>query len=117
VIRYNIQHPVFNDRDFEYWDAHSINCWPSILVIGPDGKQLAMMTGEDNRDDLKGLLEAALELYGGILERDTEVPFLSEMEKQSQDDAVGSKAVTPEEVRAVRQNLNNPGKVIVVKNC
>ena len=63
VIRYDIQHPVFNDRDFLFWSSQDVNCWPTIIVIGPHQRVILKVTGEDNKETLEQMIHAALEHY------------------------------------------------------
>ena len=77
-MRYDIKHPVFNDRDFIFWGSQDINCWPSILVIGPHTKPILKLTGEGNRDDIENVLWAALEHYKSNLDKK---PLPIELEK------------------------------------
>lgn len=30
VIRYDVRHPVLNDRDFLFWGSMGTNCWPLV---------------------------------------------------------------------------------------
>jgi DNA-binding beta-propeller fold protein YncE len=46
VLRYNIQHPVVNDRDFKLWDAYTVQAWPTLMFIDPNGKVIAKHAGE-----------------------------------------------------------------------
>ena len=75
VLRYDIQHPVFNDRDFNYWTECGVNCWPTIMVIGPESKVLLKVTGEGNQDELEAFLHAALEYYDKELTNTEPLPI------------------------------------------
>lgn len=46
VLRYNIQHPVVNDRDFKMWDAYAVRAWPTMMFISPTGKVIGRHEGE-----------------------------------------------------------------------
>ncbi|NND84410.1 MAG: redoxin domain-containing protein, partial [Acidimicrobiia bacterium] len=46
VARYDIRHPVVNDRDFEVWSAYGARAWPTIWLIHPDGTLVGRMEGE-----------------------------------------------------------------------
>mmetsp|Transcript_18734 Transcript_18734/g.17863 ORF Transcript_18734/g.17863 Transcript_18734/m.17863 type:complete len:88 (+) Transcript_18734:326-589(+) len=48
VIRYNLHHAIFNDCKFKYWESQGINCWPSIVIIGPHKKAILGVSGESN---------------------------------------------------------------------
>ena len=38
VLRYDITHPVVNDSETSLWQQLSIMCWPTFVIIGPDGQ-------------------------------------------------------------------------------
>ena len=38
ILRYDIRHAVVNDKEFELWEANGVNCWPTVITIGPQGK-------------------------------------------------------------------------------
>uniref|UniRef100_A0ACD5XKX1 Uncharacterized protein n=1 Tax=Avena sativa TaxID=4498 RepID=A0ACD5XKX1_AVESA len=63
VLRYNVSHPVVNDGDMYLWRELGVNSWPTFVVIGPNGKILAQISGEGHRKDLDDVVGAALEFY------------------------------------------------------
>jgi thiol-disulfide isomerase/thioredoxin/DNA-binding beta-propeller fold protein YncE len=46
IDRYEIEHPVVNDRDFVIWRTYGIRAWPSFILIDPTGKVLGHHAGE-----------------------------------------------------------------------
>ena len=38
VLRYDITHPVVNDSEATLWQLLSIMCWPTFVLIGPEGQ-------------------------------------------------------------------------------
>ena len=48
VERYNIHHPVLNDNKFSFWSSQGVNCWPTIMIFGPDSKPILKASGEGN---------------------------------------------------------------------
>ncbi|XVF57595.1 hypothetical protein PTKIN_Ptkin06aG0217900 [Pterospermum kingtungense] len=64
VLRYGITHPVVNDGDMYLWRELGVNSWPTFAIVGPNGKLLALISGEGRRKDLDYLVEAALIFYG-----------------------------------------------------
>ena len=46
VRRYEIEHPVVNDRDFAIWKAYQIKGWPSFALIDPQGRLVGNHSGE-----------------------------------------------------------------------
>ncbi|KQK21966.1 hypothetical protein BRADI_1g64267v3 [Brachypodium distachyon] len=63
VLRYDVTHPVVNDGDMYMWRELGVNSWPTFVVIGPNGKVLAQISGEGHRKDLDDVVGAALEFY------------------------------------------------------
>ncbi|MBM3948397.1 MAG: alkyl hydroperoxide reductase [SAR202 cluster bacterium] len=61
VLRYGIEHPVVNDRDFEIWGQYAIRAWPTLMFIDPRGKVIGKHEGEfplEPVDELIGRLVA-----------------------------------------------------------
>jgi thiol-disulfide isomerase/thioredoxin len=46
ILRYEIEHPVINDRDFRVWNAYSANAWPTLVLIDPTGRVVGARSGE-----------------------------------------------------------------------
>ena len=47
VRRYGIEHAVVNDTKAALWHQLGIQCWPTIVILGPDGKLLTQFIGMD----------------------------------------------------------------------
>ncbi len=46
VLRYQLEHPVLVDNDFQLWSAYGIRAWPSFVLIDPGGNVAAKTSGE-----------------------------------------------------------------------
>ena len=46
ILRYEIAHPVVNDRDMKIWRSYGARAWPTLMLIGPDGNLLGSHSGE-----------------------------------------------------------------------
>ena len=46
ILRYEIEHPVVNDRDMTIWDAYAVRAWPTAVLIAPDGAIAVRRSGE-----------------------------------------------------------------------
>ncbi len=46
ILRYEIEHPVINDRDFEVWQSYAARAWPTLVLINPKGKVVGVHSGE-----------------------------------------------------------------------
>ena len=75
-------HPVVNDARMELWRDLGVSSWPTLAVVSPEGKALAMLAGEGHGRDIEDLVAAALEYYGerGMLS-DRPLPIALERER------------------------------------
>lgn len=46
ILRHKILHPVCNDSELKLWRYLSINCWPTVAIIGPESQLLFLLVGE-----------------------------------------------------------------------
>ncbi len=51
--RFGLKHPVVNDSDFAIWKSFGVRAWPTLVLLGPDGKELARYSGEGHRDEIE----------------------------------------------------------------
>lgn len=71
IQRYNISHPVVNDVDVTLWDELGIECWPTLVIFGPNGRVIGTIIGEGHYAELRVLVATALQHYQHILNKDT----------------------------------------------
>ncbi|UXI20173.1 putative N-acetylgalactosaminyltransferase 9 [Sarcoptes scabiei] len=46
VMKHSIRHPVINDPCAKLWQQMSINCWPTVAILGPNAELLFVLMGE-----------------------------------------------------------------------
>ena len=46
ILRYEIEHPVVNDRDFQVWQQYTVRAWPTLVFVDPLGKIIGKHEGE-----------------------------------------------------------------------
>ncbi|MCS7156897.1 MAG: thioredoxin-like domain-containing protein [Blastocatellia bacterium] len=46
ILRYEIEHPVVNDRDMLVWRLYGARAWPTLVLIDPRGKIVGQVAGE-----------------------------------------------------------------------
>ncbi|MCA9924384.1 MAG: redoxin domain-containing protein, partial [Anaerolineales bacterium] len=46
ILRYELEHPVINDKDFEVWSTYGAQGWPTFVLIDPVGNVLGFHSGE-----------------------------------------------------------------------
>ena len=46
ILRYELEHPVVNDHDFQIWSQYGAQAWPTLVIIDPEGNVLGYHSGE-----------------------------------------------------------------------
>lgn len=57
ILRYNINHPVLVDKEFQVWNQYVVKAWPTLVVIDPEGYVVGNVSGEGKRDFLDNLID------------------------------------------------------------
>ncbi|MEW6491650.1 MAG: thioredoxin-like domain-containing protein [Cyanobacteriota bacterium] len=57
ILRYDIEHPVLVDRNFDVWEQYAVRAWPTLMVIDPEGYVVGNVSGEGNRAVLDRLVD------------------------------------------------------------
>uniref|UniRef100_A0A2C9JRW6 Thioredoxin domain-containing protein n=1 Tax=Biomphalaria glabrata TaxID=6526 RepID=A0A2C9JRW6_BIOGL len=68
ILRYNIQHPVVNDKNATLWQELAVSCWPTLIFLGPKGQIIHSIAGEGHRDKLLLFLDVATQYYSSELQ-------------------------------------------------
>jgi DNA-binding beta-propeller fold protein YncE len=50
ILRYELEHPVYNDAEFKVWQSYGVRAWPSQVLIDPAGYVIGAVSGEGNYD-------------------------------------------------------------------
>ncbi|GAB0091012.1 NHL repeat-containing protein 2 [Sergentomyia squamirostris] len=99
VQRYNITHPVVNDVNSSMWNDIGVQCWPTLLVLGPRGNPLFVCMGEGHMNSLVKYIRASLTFY---LEQNAIV--------------TKSLPIKPSTDLLMKSQLKFPGKIACSKN-
>jgi DNA-binding beta-propeller fold protein YncE len=95
VLRYRIEHPVVNDRDFVVWQRFGGRAWPTLIFVDPDGRIIGKHEGElpfETFDRLVGGMLADFEARGTL--------------------KPGASTLAVEEIGEPAHTLSFPGKVL-----
>jgi thiol-disulfide isomerase/thioredoxin len=57
ILRYEIEHPVYNDAEFKVWESYGIRAWPTQILIDPAGYVIGSFSGEGNYDVIDQAIE------------------------------------------------------------
>jgi DNA-binding beta-propeller fold protein YncE len=81
VQRYELEHAVINDVDFQVWQQYACRAWPTLMFIDPEGKVIGKFEGELGYDEFDNLLGRMVSEFDGkgLINR-TPVLFASERE-------------------------------------
>jgi DNA-binding beta-propeller fold protein YncE len=52
ILRYEIEHPVYNDAEFTVWQSYGVRAWPTQILIDPAGYVIGSISGEGNYDPI-----------------------------------------------------------------
>ena len=63
ILRYEIEHPVVNDKDFEVWQQYAVRAWPTLMFVDPGGKVIGKHEGELTFDGADEFIEKLLLEY------------------------------------------------------
>src|SRR5690349_11533273 len=48
ILRYEIEHPVYNDSEYAIWQSYGVRAWPTQVLIDPAGYIVGGVSGEGN---------------------------------------------------------------------
>jgi len=99
VLRYRIEHPVVNDRDFAVWQRFGGRAWPTLMFIDPEGRVIGKHEGELPFEQFDPLVAG----------------MLKEFEERGLLHAPAS-TIALEEIREPARTLSFPGKVLATKD-
>jgi sugar lactone lactonase YvrE len=100
VLRYRIEHPVVNDRDFQVWHAYGGRAWPTLMFVDPEGRVIGKHEGELPFETFDPLVDRMLREFA---ERDLLAP--------------GRPRLALEELKEPATTLRFPGKVLVTSDA
>lgn len=95
ILRYGIEHPVVNDRDFRVWSEYAARAWPTLVLIDTRGKIAGRASGEGVFDLFDGPIGQLVREAAAAKTLDTR-PLPLSLERN----------------RAPRSLLSFPGKVL-----
>ncbi len=85
VQRYEIEHPVVNDKDFQIWNAYGAEAWPTTMLIDPTGKVLGLYAGEGVYEVMQPIIQGMIRQFDAqkLIDR-TPIKLSPELEKRAE---------------------------------
>lgn len=62
--RLGVTHPVVNDRQFRIWRSFAVEAWPTVVLVGPDGRIVGQQAGEFDLEEMTAAVRHVVEAYG-----------------------------------------------------
>ncbi len=77
IARCDVRHPVIHDPEMVLWDEYCVRAWPTLVLIGPDGRILGDITGEPDAQRLISGVGAMLHAWReqGLLSSPSPLPL------------------------------------------
>lgn len=69
IQRYDLEHPVINDRDFRVWREYGAQAWPTFVLIDPLGNVVGYHSGEGIYGLFDQIIGVMVEEFAGELDR------------------------------------------------
>ncbi|HEX7331271.1 MAG TPA: thioredoxin-like domain-containing protein [Pyrinomonadaceae bacterium] len=63
ILRYEIEHPVYNDSEYAVWQSYTIRAWPTQVLIDPAGYVIGGVSGEGNYDIIDQAIAKTIEEF------------------------------------------------------
>ena len=60
ILRYELEHPVYNDAEFKVWQSYGVRAWPTQVLIDPAGYVIGAVSGEGNYDLIDQVIAKAI---------------------------------------------------------
>lgn len=63
IHRYNIEHPICNDKSLSLWNNLGVTCWPTLLLLSPSGAPIHVFIGEGHTAFLFEFVQTAIKYF------------------------------------------------------
>ena len=61
ILRYEIEHPVYNDSEYAVWQSYGVRAWPTQVLIDPAGYVIGGVSGEGNYEVIDQAIAKTIE--------------------------------------------------------
>jgi DNA-binding beta-propeller fold protein YncE len=79
IVRYDLEHPVVNDKDFLVWRTWGARAWPTLALVDPAGNVVGGHSGEGIYDVFKPVIASLVEEFEDSIDR---TPVALKLEKE-----------------------------------
>jgi DNA-binding beta-propeller fold protein YncE len=64
ILRYDIEHPVYNDSEYAVWQSYGVRAWPTQVLIDPAGYVVGGVSGEGNYEVIDQAIAKLVDEFG-----------------------------------------------------
>lgn len=61
ILRYELEHPVVNDADFNIWNQYAVRAYPTRILIDPNGYVIQSFVGEGYAEEIDAMIAAMIQ--------------------------------------------------------
>lgn len=69
ILRYDLEHPVVNDKNMKIWKEYNVRAWPTLVLIGPDGNVAGRRSGENIYPTFNRAIQQLIQKNEGKIDR------------------------------------------------
>ena len=115
IRRFELEHPVVNDKDFRVWSQYSARAWPTLYVIDPEGNILGRHEGEITFEGFDRVISDMITEFEsrGTLDR-TPIPGLYEHKEEGGRLSFPSKIIADEQGSRLFVSDSNHNRVLSI---
>ena len=115
IRRFELEHPVVNDKDFRVWSQYSARAWPTLYVVDPEGNILGRHEGEITFDAFDRVIWDMITEFEarGTLDR-TPIPGLSVHKEEGGTLSFPSKIIADEKGSRLFVSDSNHNRVLSI---
>jgi sugar lactone lactonase YvrE len=63
ILRYEIEHPVYNDSEYAVWQSYGVRAWPTQVLIDPAGYVIGGVSGEGHYEVIDQAIAKTIEEF------------------------------------------------------
>ncbi len=113
ISRYEMRHPVIVDEKMHMWHEYFVNSWPTLVIIGPDGKIKYKRAGEVTPGMISAVIDHILEESSTSLAKEPPKIFAEQERPARKLRYPGKLCMSPDSTKIAISN-SNANEIVIV---
>ena len=113
ISRYEMRHPVIVDEKMRMWHEYFVNSWPTLVIIGPDGKIKYKRAGEATPGMISAVIDHILEESSTSLAKEPPKIFAGKKHPARKLRYPGKLCMSPDSTKIAISN-SNANEIVIV---